>query len=129
MLLMNIYDDCPENSPRVQTALGKQTAAIRAFRESKQYKKARNQFRSHAAAHHNPDGSKGEHCWLCGEPIDYQLRSPHPRSWTLDHAVPVKHRPELMLDPGNFRSAHRECNDYRGTDAPPIDLGVPSEIW
>jgi hypothetical protein len=126
---LSIFDDTPETAPRVQTALGRQTAAIRAFRETKQYKDARNQYRFRAAAHHNSDGSKGEVCWLCGQAIDYRLRSPHPRSWTLDHAVPVKHQPKLMLDPRNFRSAHRECNDYRGTDEPSIDLGTPSEYW
>ena len=126
---MNIYDDTPETAPRIQTPLGVKTAAIRAVRESHQYKGARDQYRFRAAAHHNPDGSKGEHCWLCGEPIDYRLRSPHPRSWSLDHAIPVKEQPALMLNPRNFRSAHRECNDHRGTDAPRIELGEPSEIW
>jgi hypothetical protein len=47
----------------------------------------------------------------------------------LDHAIPARDNPALMLDPRNFRSAHFGCNDLRGTDGPPIDLGVPSEVW
>ena len=90
---------------------------------------ARERYLAKASKHHNADGSKGEHCWLCGEPVDYRLRYPHPRSWTLDHAVPVKQDPSLMLNPSNFRSAHLECNYYRGSDEPPLDLGEPSEIW
>jgi hypothetical protein len=60
-----------------------------------------------AKHHRNRDGTTGEHCWLCNGPIDYRLKSPHPRSCSLDHAVPIADNPRLMLHPGNFRSAPR----------------------
>jgi hypothetical protein len=79
--------------------------------------------------HRNPDGTTGEHCWLCGQPIDYRLKFPHPRSWSLDHIVPVKDSPTLMLNSSNFRSAHLDCNNHRQSDEPAIEMGTPSEIW
>jgi hypothetical protein len=66
---------------------------------------------------------------LCGQPIDYRLKFPHPRSWSLDHAIPIKDNPALMLNAGNFRSAHYDCNARLGTDEPPIEMGSPSECW
>jgi hypothetical protein len=66
---------------------------------------------------------------LCGQPIDYRLKFPHPRSWSLDHVVPVKENPAMMLNASNWRSAHLDCNNHRQTDEPPIDLRIPSEVW
>jgi hypothetical protein len=66
---------------------------------------------------------------LCGGAIDYRLKFPHPTSWSLDHVAPVTEKPALALNPGNFRSAHLDCNNHRQTGAPAIELGVPSEIW
>jgi hypothetical protein len=126
---MNIYDETPETEPRVQSRLPSKNAAIRQLRSSLEYQNVREQYRSRAKAHHNKDGTKGEHCWLCGEAIDYRLKFPHPRSWSLDHAVPIKDNPSLMLNASNFRSAHLDCNNHRQSDAPRIDLGEPSEIW
>lgn len=54
---------------------------------------------------------------------------PHPYSFSLDHAITVKERPELALDPLNFRASHLDCNIARGTDDPKIDIGTPSELW
>jgi hypothetical protein len=126
---MDIYDDCPENEPRIKSQLPSKGAAVRALRSSLEYQNVREQFLSRAKAHHNRDGTKGERCWLCGGAIDYRLRFPHPRSWSLDHAIPVKDNPALMLNASNFRSAHLDCNNHRQSDAPRIDLGEPSEIW
>jgi len=126
---MNIYDDTPETEPRVQSMLPSKGAATRTLRSSTDYKKAREQFLYRARHHRNPDGSWGQHCWLCGEPIDYRLKFPHPRSWSLDHLIPIADNPRLLLDANNFRSAHLDCNRIRGTAEPSLDLGVPSEIW
>jgi hypothetical protein len=123
------YDDCPETAPKIKSTINHNAAAVRAMRKSREYNVARDQFRIRAKNVHNKDGSKGQPCWLCGQPIDYRLKYPHPRSWTVDHAIPIKENFGLMLNPANFRSAHLDCNMYRGTDAPRIDLGVPSEIW
>ena len=126
---MSVYDDTPESAPKIQSTLPSKNAAARALRTSKEYQIIREQYRSRAKAHHNIDGTKGEHCWLCGEPIDYGLRFPHPRSWSLDHMVPIKDNPALMLNTSNFRSAHNDCNNHRQSGEPPIELGTPSEVW
>ena len=126
---MNIYDDCPETKPRVQSKLPSKNANTRALRSSKEYQNVREQYLYRARHHRNPDGTTGEPCWLCGEAIDYRLKFPHPRSWSLDHVIPVKENPALMLNSSNFRSAHLDCNNHRQSDAPAIDLGTPSEIW
>jgi 5-methylcytosine-specific restriction endonuclease McrA len=126
---MNIYDDTPETAPKTQSAIGANAATIRAMRSSGEYQRARQRYLNQARAHHNKDGTTGDPCWLCGQPIDYQLKFPHPRSWTLDHAIPITENPNLMLNPSNFRSAHNDCNNSRGNNNPRIELGEPSEIW
>lgn len=65
----------------------------------------------------------------CNSDIDYKLAYPHPYSWSLDHAITVKERPDLLLDPLNFRHSHHDCNQQRGTDDPKLDIGEPSEVW
>jgi 5-methylcytosine-specific restriction endonuclease McrA len=99
------------------------------LRTSTEYQKAREEYRYRAQHHRNRDGTTGEKCWLCSQPIDYLLKFPHPRSWSLDHVVPVKDNPALMLNAAGWRSAHFDCNSRRGSDAAPIDLGEPSEAW
>jgi hypothetical protein len=129
---MNIYDDysdTPETAPKIQSALPSKKAAVRKLRSSLEYQNVREQYRSRAKAHHNSDGTKGEPCWLCGEAIDYRLKFPHPRSWSLDHAIPVKDNPALLLNSSVFRSSHLDCNVHRSTGEPPIELGEPSEVW
>ena len=95
---------------------------IRAIRGSRRYRKVRAAFRAHCADLLLP-------CWLDGKAIDYDLPSEHPDAWSLDHALPVSTHPESACDPGNFRPSHLACNRRRGTAAPFIPLGVPSERW
>lgn len=126
----DIYDDTQESAPslpRGKTAM--RAEKINQLRHSPQYKRLRNEFRNACARKRHADGTTGEPCWLCNGTIDYQLKHPHPYAFTLDHAVTVKENPDMMLDPLNFRAAHSDCNLGRGTDDPPIDLGVPSEVW
>ncbi len=84
------------------------------------YRKVRARFRAQCE-------KVGQPCHLCGQRIDYTEDSRDP--WELDHFYPRSVRPELALDPANFRPAHRSCNRSRG-DAPVTPtLGVPSEDW
>lgn len=62
----------------------------------------------------------GNVCHLCGEAIDMRLRHPHPRSWQLDHYVPLSLGGALD-DPANARESHRECNIARGN--------TPMDVW
>lgn len=72
------------------------------------------------------------HCWLCGDPIDYTLKYPDDRSWSLDHKIVVSdpdHGQRYARDPGNFRPSHLECNRERSDRDPTLGLGTPSEAW
>ncbi|POH62203.1 HNH endonuclease [Cryobacterium zongtaii] len=73
--------------------------------------------------------AKGLVCWLCGQPIDYKLKSPHVDSFTVDHVKSWKHHPELREDPANLASAHRRCNSSKGAGAAKPGLGNLSEEW
>jgi hypothetical protein len=44
-------------------------------------------------------------CSLCHLPIDYRLRSPHPRSFTAHHVKDKR---------GPLAPAHRDCNERQG---------------
>jgi hypothetical protein len=125
----SVYLDTPETAPPVPKTMARiKQADIRQLRKSHEYQALRAQFR-YDEEHLWINGKQGAPCWLCGTDIDYRLAYPHPMCWSLDHAVAVKHAPELMLDRNNFRSSHLDCNLLRGTDGPALDIGVPSEIW
>lgn len=52
-------------------------------------------------------------CWLCGQPVDKSLKTPHPGSPEVDEIVPVS----LGGDPftrAGCHLAHRLCNVRRG---------------
>lgn len=50
-------------------------------------------------------------CHICGEPIDYTLKSPDPRSFVVDHIIPLhKGGPD---DKTNTAAAHRDCNSTK----------------
>lgn len=49
-------------------------------------------------------------CHICGQPIDYTLKTPDPMSFELDHVVPVRTSPEREHDPTNHAASHRTCN-------------------
>lgn len=55
-------------------------------------------------------------CWLCGQWIDPDLKSPHPKSWTADHVTPIASGGH---NHGELRPAHRDCNTRRGKTPPP----------
>ena len=52
-------------------------------------------------------------CWLCNQPVDPELRHPHPFSATLDEIVPVS-RGGSQYARDNVRLAHLLCNQRRG---------------
>jgi 5-methylcytosine-specific restriction endonuclease McrA len=54
----------------------------------------------------------GWRCHLCRRKVDRRLRSPHPRSPTFDHLIPISDGG--TDDPANLRLAHRFCNTSRG---------------
>lgn len=50
-------------------------------------------------------------CGICGDPIDYSLRSPDPMSFEVDHIVPIAKGGPDELD--NKQAAHRRCNQAK----------------
>jgi 5-methylcytosine-specific restriction endonuclease McrA len=100
-----------------------------AGRRTRRYRMLRANYRAACAAFTNPDGTVGACCWLCGKTLDYSLPDNHPEGFNLDHAIPVSVDPALAEDPANFRSAHQDCNQRRGDQAPFIELGQLSEDW
>lgn len=93
-----------------------------AGRSTRRYKALRAEFRTKCKARNAP-------CWLCGNPIGYDLPRDHPESFNLDHFIPKSERNDLAEDPRNFRPSHKDCNERRGNDQPHIDLGHLSESW
>src|SRR5574340_410963 len=60
--------------------------------------------------------SVGEHCWLCGNAIDYDAPPNTPESFETDHYIPVVVDPSLALSRSNLRASHCGCNRRRGAD-------------
>ena len=52
-------------------------------------------------------------CWLCGQPVDKTLKTPHPGSPEVDEVVPVS-LGGSPIERSNCRLAHRACNVRRG---------------
>lgn len=56
--------------------------------------------------------AQGLPCAICGRPIDYSLRYPHPMSFEVDHKDPCA-RGGALYDRGNLQPAHRICNERK----------------
>lgn len=67
-------------------------------------------------------------CCICGEPIDYRLRWPNPRSFSVQHLVSRKIRPDLTFDVMNCDAAHLDCNQSQG-ERLAITERVTSRRW
>lgn len=70
-------------------------------------------------------------CHICGQPINYHLPpSSCEEAWEPDHVIPVKLRPDLLLDLQNVKASHRRCNRARGdgTNGENV-IGMQSRIW
>ena len=48
-------------------------------------------------------------CGICGKPVDFSLKYPHPLSPTVDHIVPIS-KGGHPSDINNLQLAHRCCN-------------------
>lgn len=96
---------------------------------SRRFKKLRAEFKEQGRA----DDAR---CWLCRQPIDYDLPRLDPdtgrlnwESWELDHLYPQSKYPELAEDWGNFRHSHSRCNNDRSNKAPSRAITNPSRGW
>jgi 5-methylcytosine-specific restriction endonuclease McrA len=48
-------------------------------------------------------------CGICGKPVDFSYRNPHPLAPTVDHIIPIS-RGGHPTDISNLQLAHRCCN-------------------
>src|SRR5690625_4809043 len=48
-------------------------------------------------------------CGICGHPVDFSLKSPHPMSATIDHIIPIA-KGGHPSDIDNLQLAHWTCN-------------------
>ena len=48
-------------------------------------------------------------CGICGKPVDFSYKYPHPLSPTVDHIIPVS-KGGHPSDINNLQLAHRTCN-------------------
>jgi hypothetical protein len=66
-------------------------------------------------------------CWICGQPINYQLPSTDPQGFVADHDPPLAYGGHPLRD---IKAAHRLCNGKRGTKAASAVVILPrSRNW
>lgn len=76
------------------------------------------------------DTAKQSPCWICLQPIDYDLPDGHADAWSPDHVYPVNTHPELAEDVANLRPSHLSCNKSRQDKvAHIVGMGAPSRQW
>ncbi|MBR1750834.1 MAG: HNH endonuclease, partial [Ruminococcus sp.] len=51
-------------------------------------------------------------CGICGKPVDFTLKFPHPLSRTVDHIIPVA-KGGHPSDIANLQLAHLCCNRFK----------------
>ena len=67
-------------------------------------------------------------CAICGQPVDFKLKFPHPMSATVDHIIPVS-KGGHPSDIDNLQLAHLKCNRAKSDKALKImyvadDVGI-----
>ena len=50
-------------------------------------------------------------CAICGQPIDYDLKWPDPKSFVVDHIIPIARGGSH--DYSNTQAAHADCNSKK----------------
>lgn len=65
-------------------------------------------------------------CGICGKPVDFSYRYPHPLSPTVDHIIPVS-KGGHPSDLSNLQLAHRCCNRQKSDRLLPSPAAVDSE--
>lgn len=121
----DVWSDVPETDETIQWP--KKAVDTRKLRSDRVYRELQKRYRFECANRWQADGSVGDPCVRCGEPIDYQLKFPHPLSWSLEHLTPD---PALFLSKNNWGSSHFGCNSVAGqTQVDTGDIGTPSKAW
>lgn len=58
-------------------------------------------------------------CGICGKPVDFSLKYPHPLSPTIDHIIPLA-KGGHPSDIDNLQLAHRCCNRQKSDKLVPM---------
>ena len=69
-------------------------------------------------------------CGICGLEIDYDLKHPHPKSFVVDHIVPLSKGGVDLI--ANKQAAHRDCNRAKSDKLEVIEgprVFVTSRTW
>lgn len=66
-------------------------------------------------------------CGICGKPVDFSLKYPHPLSPCIDHIIPVS-KGGHPSDIDNLQLAHWCCNRQKSDKLKPSKAAVPEEI-
>lgn len=86
-------------------------------------------YRKNAAALKQHCKDHGTPCSLCGQPFNWELRFPHPMSYTTHHKIPRSKggNPDTL---DNMAPAHNTCNRARSNHTDPEPIPDPhSEEW
>ena len=65
-------------------------------------------------------------CGICGKPVDFSLKYPHPLSPTVDHIIPVS-KGGHPSDINNLQLAHRCCNRQKSDRVGDVAQFLPDE--
>ena len=67
-------------------------------------------------------------CGICGKPVDFGFKFPHPLSPTIDHIIPVA-KGGHPSDMSNLQLAHFTCNRQKSDKIKPAqDFSTGSEL-
>ena len=67
-------------------------------------------------------------CGICGKPVDFGFKFPHPLSPTIDHIIPVA-KGGHPSDMSNLQLAHMTCNRQKSDKIKPNqDFSTGSEL-
>lgn len=66
-------------------------------------------------------------CGICGKPVDFSLKYPHPLSACIDHIIPVA-KGGHPSDIDNLQLAHWTCNRQKSDKIPTQSLQKREEI-
>ena len=66
-------------------------------------------------------------CGICGKPVDFSLKYPHPLSACIDHIIPIA-RGGHPSDIDNLQLAHWCCNRQKSDKLKPSKEAVSEEI-
>ena len=66
-------------------------------------------------------------CGICGKPVDFSLKYPHPLSACIDHIIPVA-KGGHPSDINNLQLAHWTCNRQKSDKIPMQSLQKREEI-